>query len=115
LAFSYRSCRHPHLHSFPTRRSSDLTMFAADIRYVLQRAKLLSELDDLTALYNTRGFAIAADRLFGQALRYTRPASVLMVDLDNLKAVNDSHGHDAGNRLLRHTANALRAELRYTD
>src|SRR5207302_490049 len=87
------------------------TMFAADIRYVLQRAKLLSELDDLTALYNTRGFAIAADRLFGQALRYTRPASVLMVDLDNLKAVNDSHGHDAGNRLLRHTANALRAEL----
>src|SRR5437773_893433 len=71
------------------------TMFAADIRYVLQRAKLLSELDDLTALYNTRGFAIAADRLFGQALRYTRPASVLMVDLDNLKAVNDSHGHDA--------------------
>src|SRR6266850_431804 len=91
------------------------TMFAADIRYVLQRAKLLSELDDLTALYNTRGFAIAADRLFGQALRYTRPASVLMVDLDNLKSVNDSHGHDAGNRLLRHTANALRAELRYTD
>src|SRR3989441_11258674 len=91
------------------------TMFSADIRYVLQRAKLLSELDDLTALYNTRGFAIAADRLFGQALRYTRPASVLMGDLDNLKSVNDSHGHDAGNRLLRHTANALRAELRYTD
>ena len=91
------------------------TMFSADIRYVLQRAKLLSELDELTALYNTRGFAIAADRLFGQALRYTRPASMLMIDLDNLKAVNDSHGHEAGNRLLRHAANALRAELRYTD
>src|SRR5437588_3421124 len=91
------------------------TMFSADIRYVLQRAKLLSELDELTALYNTRGFAIAADRLFGQALRYARPASMLMIDLDNLKAVNDSHGHEAGNRLLRHTANALRAELRYTD
>src|SRR5438132_12173 len=96
-------------------RTESRWKIAADIRYVLQRAKLLSELDDLTALYNTRGFAIAADRLFGQALRYTRPASVLMVDLDNLKAVNDSHGHDAGNRLLRHTANALRAELRYTD
>jgi len=91
------------------------TMFAADIRYVLQRAKLLSELDELTGLFNTRGFAIAADRLFGQALRYARPASVLMIDLDNLKAVNDSYGHEAGNRLLRHTANALRAELRYTD
>src|SRR6266513_3109063 len=91
------------------------TMFSADIRYVLQRAKLLSELDELTALYNTRGFAIAADRLFGQALRYARPASMLMIDLDNLKSVNDSHGHEAGNRLLRHTANAMRAELRYTD
>src|SRR2546422_9085735 len=65
--------------------------------------------------YTTLFRSTAADRLFGQALRYTRPASVLMVDLDNLKAVNDSHGHDAGNRLLRHTANALRAELRYTD
>jgi diguanylate cyclase (GGDEF)-like protein len=91
------------------------TMFSADIRYVLQRAKLLSELDELTGLFNMRGFAIAADRLFGQALRYARPASVLMIDLDNLKAVNDAYGHDAGNRLLRHTANALRAELRYTD
>jgi diguanylate cyclase (GGDEF)-like protein len=91
------------------------TMFSADIRYVLQRAKLLSELDELTGLFNTRGFAIAADRLFGQALRYARPASVLMIDIDNLKAVNDSYGHDAGNRLLRHMANALRAELRYTD
>src|SRR5947208_2734682 len=43
------------------------TMFAADIRYVLQRAKLLSELDDLTALYNTRGFAIAAAVSIGVA------------------------------------------------
>jgi diguanylate cyclase (GGDEF)-like protein len=91
------------------------TMFSADIRYALQRAKLLSELDELTGLLNTRGFAIAADRLFGQALRYGRPASVLMIDSDNLKAVNDAQGHDAGNRLLRHLANALRAELRYTD
>src|SRR5712691_1649355 len=69
------------------------TMFSADIRYVLQRAKLLSE----------------------QALRYTRLASMLMVELHNLQTVNDSHGHEAGNRLLRHAANALRAELRYTD
>jgi diguanylate cyclase (GGDEF)-like protein len=91
------------------------TMFSADIRYALQRAKLLSELDELTGLFNTRGFAIAADRLFGQAMRYARPASVLMIDLDNLKAVNDAYGHEAGNRLLRHTANALRAQLRYTD
>jgi len=91
------------------------TMFSADIRYGLQQAKLLSETDELTGLYNTRGFAIAANRLFGQAVRYGRPASLLMVDCDNLKPVNDSHGHEAGNRLLRQVANAVQSELRATD
>ena len=56
------------------------TMFSADIRYGLQHAKLLAETDELTGLFNTRGFAIAANRLFGQAQRYGRPASVLMID-----------------------------------
>jgi len=91
------------------------TMFSADIRYGLQHAKLLSETDELTGLYNTRGFAIAANRLFGQAMRYGRAASVLMIDCDNLKTVNDSHGHEAGNRLLRQVANAVQSELRATD
>jgi diguanylate cyclase (GGDEF)-like protein len=91
------------------------TMFSADIRYGLQQAKLLSETDELTGLLNMRGFAIAANRLFGQALRYGRPASVLMIDSDSLKAVNDRHGHEAGNRLLRQVANAMQAELRATD
>jgi diguanylate cyclase (GGDEF)-like protein len=91
------------------------TMFSADIRYGLQRAKLLAETDELTGLFNMRGFAIAANRLFGQALRYQRPASLLMIDSDHLKAVNDTHGHDAGNRLLRQLANVIQAELRFTD
>jgi len=91
------------------------TMFSADIRYGLQQAKLLSETDELTGLFNPRGFAIAANRLFGQAQRYGRPGSVLMIDSDNLKTVNDGHGHDAGNRLLRQVANAVQAELRATD
>jgi diguanylate cyclase (GGDEF)-like protein len=91
------------------------TMFSADIRYGLNKAKLLSETDELTGLYNTRGFAIVADRLFGQASRYKRSVSVLMVDSDNLKEVNDSHGHEAGNRLLRQLAERIQAELRYTD
>lgn len=92
-----------------------VTMFSADIRYGLNRAKLLSETDELTGLLNMRGFAVAANRLFGQALRYNRPASVLMIDSDNLKEVNDAHGHEAGNRLLRQLTRLAQAELRYTD
>ena len=91
------------------------TMFSADIRFGLNRARLLSETDDLTAIYNMRGFAIVADRLFSQALRYNRPASVLMIDSDNLKAVNDLHGHEAGNQLLKLVATCIETELRHTD
>jgi diguanylate cyclase (GGDEF)-like protein len=92
-----------------------VTMFSADIRYGLSRAKLLSETDELTGLLNMRGFSIAANRLFGQALRYNRAATVLMIDSDNLKAVNDNYGHEAGNRLLRQLTRLVHAELRYTD
>ena len=92
-----------------------VTMFSADIRYGLSRAKLLSETDELTGILNMRGFSIAASRLFGQALRYSRAATVLMVDSDNLKAVNDGHGHEAGNRMLRQLTRLIQAELRYTD
>jgi diguanylate cyclase (GGDEF)-like protein len=91
------------------------TMFSADIRYGLARAKLLAETDDLTGLLNVRGFALSANRLFAQAARHGRPASVLMIDSDNLKVVNDTHGHAAGNRLLCELARAIQAELRFTD
>jgi len=91
------------------------TMFSADIRFGLNRARLLSETDDLTGLHNMRGFSIIADRLFGQAMRYNRPVSMLMVDSDNLKAVNDRYGHEAGNRLLKMVAKCIETELRHTD
>ena len=91
------------------------TMFSADIRFGLNRARLLAETDDLTGVYNMRGFAIVADRMFNQAVRYNRPASLLMIDSDNLKAVNDAHGHEAGNQLLKLLAKCIETELRHTD
>jgi diguanylate cyclase (GGDEF)-like protein len=91
------------------------TMFSADIRYGLHRAKLLSETDELTGILNMRGFVVFANRLFAQAQRYERPASFLMMDSDNLKQVNDQHGHEAGNGLLKHLVKAMQAQLRFTD
>jgi diguanylate cyclase (GGDEF)-like protein len=90
-------------------------MFSADIRYGLNQARLLSETDELTCLYNMRGFSIVVDRLFGQAVRYNRPATMLMIDSDNLKAVNDQYGHEAGNRLLKLVSKCIESELRHTD
>jgi diguanylate cyclase (GGDEF)-like protein len=92
-----------------------VTMFSSDILFGLSRAKMLSETDELTGIPNTRGFAIAASRLFGQAIRYQRPAAILMIDSDNLKAVNDTLGHPVGNRLLRLLARVIQDELRSSD
>jgi diguanylate cyclase (GGDEF)-like protein len=91
------------------------TMFSADIRYGLNRAKLLAETDELTGVLNRRGFVIAVDRLFAQSVRYKRPLSVLALDVDRFKALNDAHGHDTGDRMLRLIAKCIQDELRHTD
>lgn len=91
------------------------SLFSSDIRYGISKAKLLSEIDELTGLYNVRGFAIVAERLFGHAARHDHPASVLVIDIDNFQSINDEHGYEAGNALLRATANCIETELRHND
>lgn len=91
------------------------TMFASDIRYGLGRVKSLSETDELTKALNRRGFANIADRLFGQAVRYQRPISVLQIDCDNLKQVNDTLGHKGGDALLVSLVQCTQRELRKPD
>lgn len=91
------------------------TMFSADIRYGLNKAKQLSETDELTGVLNVRGLSDVHNRFFAHAVRYARPLSLLMIDCDNLKAVNDTHGHDAGNDLLKLIAREIGRELRATD
>ena len=91
------------------------TMFSADIHYGLNKARLLSETDDLTGIHNRRGFAILGGRLFSQAVRYERPSTVMLIDLDTFKNINDQYGHEAGDRMLRQVAACIQAELRTTD
>jgi len=91
------------------------TMFSADIRYGLSKAKLVAETDDLTNLLNRRGFAIVAAKMLGQTIRHGRELSVLMIDSDNLKQVNDMHGHKAGDELLMTLVKVIHGQLRETD
>ena len=92
------------------------TMLSADIRTAYGRSygqmKLLSETDELTGVMNMRGFTMAAEETFRQAERYARPFSLLMIDSDSLKIVNDSLGHEAGDRLLKLTVQSIQHELR---
>jgi len=92
------------------------TMLSADIRraYGLsyRHMKSLSETDELTGVLNSRGFMLAAQQIFVQAERYARPFSIVMIDSDSLKSVNDTLGHDAGDRLLKLTVQCIQQELR---
>jgi diguanylate cyclase (GGDEF)-like protein len=65
--------------------------------------------DDLTGLYNRRGFLRLGAGLLDTARRELRPACLVYLDLDNLKRVNDTAGHAAGDVLIRQTANLLRS------
>jgi diguanylate cyclase (GGDEF)-like protein len=91
------------------------TMLSADIRFAVDKIKRVSDTDELTGLYNMRAFAAVLSRNFKQAMRYSHPLSVVMIDCDNLKQVNDTHGHESGNRLLQHVARGVRSELRGSD
>ena len=75
----------------------------------------LSLRDELTGLYNLRGFKILAGQALRLAQRSQVPFSVLFVDLDNLKQINDLHGHGVGSATLRETAELLRETFRETD
>ncbi|MEO8628005.1 MAG: GGDEF domain-containing protein [Betaproteobacteria bacterium] len=91
------------------------TMLAADIRFALDKIKRVSDTDALTGIYNMRAFTLILSRTFKQSMRYTHPLSVIMIDCDNLKAVNDTYGHEAGNRLLQHVVRCAAAQLRSSD
>ena len=91
------------------------TMLSADIRSALTRIKLISETDELTGIFNVRAFTSLADRTHKQSVRYSHAYSILMVDSDNLKSVNDAYGHEAGNRLLKLTVTCMQQGLRETD
>jgi len=75
----------------------------------------LSLRDELTGLYNLRGFHLLAEQALRLARRSRTPFSVLFVDLDNLKNINDHQGHSAGSATLAETADLLQATFRETD
>lgn len=75
----------------------------------------LAEHDPLTGLYNARAFRSRYGRSLERAARTGGPLSLLLIDVDHLKQINDRHGHATGNKVLMHVANALREAKRAED
>jgi diguanylate cyclase len=96
------------------------TVLAADLRTDnarrrAERAETQALTDPLTGLVNRRGWDRLLEREEQRCQRYGALASVLMIDLDGLKTLNDTHGHAAGDALLQRAADTLRTAVRSAD
>ncbi|MEW6180753.1 MAG: diguanylate cyclase [Chloroflexota bacterium] len=79
------------------------------------QARRLATIDGLTGLLNRRSIFEAGERELTRAQRYEEPFSLLVIDLDNFKEVNDRHGHLKGDGLLKRVARRMKSVLRRND
>lgn len=79
-----------------------------------QLAKLVTQ-DVLTNVLNARAFAERLGQELERNRRYPRPLSLIYMDLDNFKIINDTHGHQTGDAVLRLVADAMRSSVRTAD
>ncbi len=87
----------------------------SDKREHSERLREATFCDHLTGLANRRAFFEAADLELTRRQRAVRPIALLMLDADHFKAINDNHGHPAGDAVLRHLADSMRAVCRQVD
>ena len=86
-----------------------------EMRARVAELERLADTDTLTPLPNRRVFVREVERVARQVARYGTPAAVMFVDVNALKAINDAHGHQAGDAALIHVAAILKREVRATD
>ena len=82
---------------------------------MIRKLKRLTIEDSLTGLYNSRHFFDQLDKEIKRSDRYLHPISLIFVDIDNFKEINDTHGHMIGDKILAQIAKRLKACLRAND
>ena len=86
-----------------------------ELRAAKKYAEELSQMDELTGMKNRRAFFEQGNRLLEQAKRYKHPISVIMMDIDYFKSINDNFGHSIGDKVLQAVAEPLQRLVREID
>jgi diguanylate cyclase (GGDEF)-like protein len=91
------------------------TVILCDLNSALREEERLSQVDSLTGALNRRSFYNEMNREMHRSKRYARQMTIVCLDLDNFKAVNDIQGHMAGDEVLKSVADSLKGSLRIID
>ncbi len=85
------------------------------LRYSFEASLEMAVTDQLTGLYNRRYLASHLSAMFDRAFWTGQPLSIMVLDLDHFKAINDTYGHDAGDKVLQEFADRVRGSVRAID
>lgn len=94
---------------------SERVLYERELRTLNSRLENLAETDGLTGLKNHRAFQEFYERSFKQACLNRRPLSIFLMDVDQFKQFNDTHGHPEGDKVLQEVANILKDSMRPSD
>ena len=105
----------PEYHDLAKNLHGEPLVLARRLESAFDRLANMSKTDELTGLANRRHFEEVLDCFYRQAKRYNRPLSLIVMDLDFFKAINDTGGHPAGDELLKSVAATLEQACRKAD
>jgi diguanylate cyclase (GGDEF)-like protein len=89
--------------------------YALKLDETLAQLRQLAQRDELTKLLNRREFQRILTEEWDRSVRFSRPFSLVMVDIDHFKRINDTHGHQTGDEVLRHVSSLLAGQVRNVD
>jgi two-component system, cell cycle response regulator len=103
------------LHEQQQQAAREISLKNQQLKESLQKLRQMAATDPLTGLYNRRHFGEVLERSFAEACRYTQDLACIMLDLDGYKKLNDTMGHQFGDKILQVTAKVITWNLRVMD
>lgn len=94
---------------------TDIAVNKLQLKAANEQLEELSQTDGLTQLHNRRHWQLCMEKEFERHSRYGDTSTLVMIDIDHFKQVNDKYGHPAGDKVIQHIAYILKQSLRETD